>query len=62
MTSMEIVERREAKRQTLCVADRLDDLKGPTNGIVTLPERLDWSRYPSHDLSEPDQLQARHGE
>jgi hypothetical protein len=38
------------------VADQLDDLQGPITGIVILPDRLDWSRYPSHDLSDPDKL------
>src|SRR5690349_25016882 len=30
-------------RKPYVVAERLDDLRGPTGGTVTLPSHLDWS-------------------
>lgn len=34
------------------VPDSLDDLSGPTTGIVELPVRLDWSEQGRYDLSD----------
>lgn len=31
----------------------LDDLCGPTEGVVTLPIHLDWSPFRSYDLADP---------
>ncbi|MCL2092444.1 MAG: hypothetical protein FWH11_14810 [Micrococcales bacterium] len=33
------------------VPDRLDDLRGPTQGVVTLPLMLDWTPANTYDLS-----------
>jgi hypothetical protein len=38
------------------VPDSLDDLKGPTFGIVTLPQFLDWTPLNTYDLSSPSRL------
>lgn len=38
------------------VAESLDDLHGPTSGIVTLPAWLDWSPRPEYDLDDPRRL------
>ena len=35
------------------VAERLDDLRGPTEGTVNLPQHLDWSGNASYDLDKP---------
>jgi hypothetical protein len=31
----------------------LDDLRGPTQGLVTLDHRLDWPGNPGYNLDEP---------
>ena len=38
------------------VPDSLDELIGPTTGVVELPLRLDWSEQGRYDLSDPRQL------
>jgi hypothetical protein len=43
-------------RKPYVVADRLDDLRGPTGGTVTLPQHLDWSGNASYDLEKPARL------
>jgi hypothetical protein len=43
-------------RKPYVVADRLDDLRGPTSGTVTLPRHLDWSGDASYDLGKPARL------
>jgi hypothetical protein len=43
-------------RKPYAVADRLDDLRGPTSGTVTLPAHLDWSGNASYDLDKPARL------
>jgi hypothetical protein len=43
-------------RKPYAVADRLDDLRGPTRGTVTLPPHLDWSADASYDLGKPARL------
>jgi hypothetical protein len=43
-------------RKPYVVADRLDDLRGPTDGTVTLPRHLDWSGDASYDLERPARL------
>jgi hypothetical protein len=35
------------------VADTLESLHGPANGIVELPITLDWSPNPRYDLDDP---------
>ena len=43
-------------RKPYVVADRLDDLHGPTEGTVTLPAHLDWSGNATYDLTRPARL------
>ena len=43
-------------RKPYAVADRLDDLRGPTGGTVSLPQHLDWSGNASYDLDNPRRL------
>jgi hypothetical protein len=43
-------------RKPYLVADRLDDLRGPTAGTVHLPPHLDWSGNASYDLDKPARL------
>src|ERR671919_2955965 len=38
------------------VPDSLEELTGPTSGVVELPLRLDWSEQGRYDLSDPLQL------
>ena len=38
------------------MAERLDDLRGPTAGTVNLPQHLDWSGNASYDLDKPARL------
>ncbi|MFB6392525.1 hypothetical protein [Polymorphospora lycopeni] len=45
-------------RKPYVVADTLDDLRGPTEGTVTLPRHLDWSGDPAYDLDRPARLAA----
>jgi hypothetical protein len=40
---------------TRVVAD-LDELHGPTTGMVELPQRLMWQRNRTFNLDDPDQL------
>jgi hypothetical protein len=40
-------------RKPYVVAERLDDLRGPTEGTVNLPQHLDWSGNASYDLDRP---------
>jgi hypothetical protein len=37
------------------VPDSLEELTGPTSGVVELPQRLDWSEQGRYDLSDPRQ-------
>jgi len=43
-------------RKPYVVAERLDDLRGPTEGTVSLPQHLDWSGNASYDLDKPTRL------
>jgi hypothetical protein len=43
-------------RKPYIVADDLGDLRGPTEGTVTLPHHLDWSGRPTYDLDRPSRL------
>jgi hypothetical protein len=43
-------------RKPYVVADRLDELTGPTAGTVTLPHHLDWSGRAEYDLDRPNRL------
>ena len=43
-------------RKPYIVAERLDDLRGPTEGTVSLPQHLDWSGNASYDLDKPARL------
>jgi hypothetical protein len=38
------------------VPGSLDELVGPTTGVIELPARLDWSEQGRYDLSDPRQL------
>jgi hypothetical protein len=43
-------------RKPYVVVERLEDLRGPTEGTVTLPQHLDWSGNASYDLDKPARL------
>jgi hypothetical protein len=43
-------------RKPYVVAERLEDLRGPTAGTVTLPRHLDWSGNAGYDLDKPTRL------
>jgi len=43
-------------RKPYVVAERLDDLHGPSTGTVNLPPHLDWSGNASYDLDKPSRL------
>jgi hypothetical protein len=43
-------------RKPYIVADDLSDLRGPTEGTVTLPHHLDWSGHAVYDLDRPARL------
>jgi hypothetical protein len=43
-------------RKPYVVADHLEELSGPTTGIVTLPHHLDWSGRAHYDLDRPNRL------
>ena len=43
-------------RKPYVVADRLEELTGPTTGTVTLPHHLDWSGRADYDLDRPKRL------
>ena len=38
------------------VPETLEELTGPTSGVVELPNRLDWSEQGRYDLDDPKQL------
>lgn len=44
------------ERKPYTVADNLDDLRGPTVGVVTLPHHIDWSGSPQRDLDADGEL------
>lgn len=43
-------------RKAYVIAEKLTDLRGPTQGTVTLPHHLDWSGNPTYDLARPARL------
>jgi hypothetical protein len=43
-------------RKPYVVAERLDDLCGPTGGTVNLARHLDWSGNATYDLDKPARL------
>lgn len=43
-------------RKPYVVAERLDDLRGPTEGTVNLPQHLDWSGNARYDLDKAARL------
>jgi hypothetical protein len=43
-------------RKPYVVADDLGDLRGPTEGTVSLPHHLDWSGRATYDLDRPARL------
>lgn len=47
---------RYADQRPYVVTDRLDALRGPTNGVVSLDRRLDWSGRARYDLHNPRRL------
>ncbi|MGI5521855.1 hypothetical protein ACQEUX_13010 [Micromonospora sp. CA-259024] len=47
---------RYADQRPYVIADRLDDLQGPTSGEVSLNRRLDWSGRARYDLSSQRRL------
>ena len=46
-------------RKPYIVTDDLGDLRGPTEGTVTLPHHLDWSGRAVYDLDRPARPAAR---
>lgn len=47
-----------SERRPYTVADNLDNLTGPTGGVVELPHHLDWSGSPTYDLDNPKRLES----
>ena len=47
--------RYQDQRRYVVVA-RLDNLRGPTRGVITLNRSLDWSGDPSYDLDDESDL------
>ncbi|MFY1633859.1 hypothetical protein ACN27F_11360 [Solwaraspora sp. WMMB335] len=47
---------RYADQRPYVVSERLDDLRGPVSGQVTLIKRLDWSGRAQYDLANPRRL------
>ncbi len=45
-----------ADRRPYVVADSLDELTGPTSGVVELPLELDWSEQHRYNLDDPAEL------
>lgn len=45
-----------ATRKPYVVAERLEELCGPTAGVVALPAHLDWSGNATYDLGRPARL------
>jgi hypothetical protein len=45
-----------SEQRPYTVADNLDDLTGPTSGVVRLPHHLDWSGTPVYNLDTPGRL------
>lgn len=45
-----------SEQRPYVVADSLELLLGPTDGVVELPMRLDWSEQRSYDLADARQL------
>ena len=45
-----------SERRPYVAADSLDELVGPTTGLVELPLRLDWSEQGTYNLDEPREL------
>lgn len=52
-----MVERRRSYEESrpYAVPDSLDELAGPTTGVLELPLRLDWSEQSRYDLSDDRQ-------
>lgn len=53
-----VTERRVlySDRRPYVVADSLDELTGPTGGVVELPKHLDWSEQGRYDLDDLREL------
>lgn len=53
-----VTERRASKRyaRPYVLPDRLDELTGPTSGVVRLPGHLDWSGNAVYDLDSPGRI------
>lgn len=45
-----------SERRPYVVVDSLDELVGPTSGLVELPLRLDWSEQGTYNLDDPREL------
>jgi len=54
MTTEQRPPRRYAK--PVVVPALLENLVGPTTGVVTLPRHLQWSGNPRYDLDEPGRI------
>ncbi|WP_238015120.1 hypothetical protein KZZ52_50990 [Dactylosporangium sp. AC04546] len=44
------------QRRPWTLPDTLDELRGPTHGVVCLPNHLDWSEQRVYDLDNPKHL------
>lgn len=53
-----VAERRASTRyaRPYALPDRLDELTGPTSGVVRLPGHLDWSGNAVYDLDSPGRI------
>jgi hypothetical protein len=53
-----VTERRVSTRyaRPYVLPDRLDELTGPTSGVVRLPGHLDWSGNAVYDLDSPGRI------
>lgn len=47
-----------AEQRHYVVPASLADLRGPTTGVITLDQRLDWSGEGRYDLDDPGDLQV----
>lgn len=53
---MNITNRPNGYGKPIVVAERLDLLTGPTEGVVRLPRHLDWSGAGRYDLDSPGRV------
>ncbi len=49
---------RYADQRHYVVVASLDELRGPTHGLIVLDQRLDWSGNAEYDLDDPGDVQV----